>query len=227
MTGIDAVSTVFIRLLLSILLGSLIGIERARKRRPAGLRTFALVCIGATMAMLTNIFVVLKYDSGDITRIAAQVISGVGFLGAGTIIVTGKNKVRGLTTAASLWATASLGLAIGAGYYAASFVGFIVIILANTLMHRLDELFMTTNELAANENKILRFHIEISDKKAVYDIFEFLSKNDIVVSKYKLEKKNEELFLFDLKIIPGNKDIIKIKANISCSDALVSIEEIV
>ncbi|MBR1737447.1 MAG: MgtC/SapB family protein [Firmicutes bacterium] len=227
MTGIDAVSTVFIRLLLSILLGSLIGIERARKRRPAGLRTFALVCIGATLAKLTNIFVLLKYNSGDITRIAAQVISGVGFLGAGTIIVTGKNKVRGLTTAASLWATASLGLAIGAGYYAASFVGFIIIILANTVMHRLDEILMTPNETVVSEIKILKFHIEISDKRAVYDIFEFLSKNDIGVSKYKLEKKNEELFSFDIEINTGNKDINKIKAEISCSDDLVSIEEIV
>ena len=104
-----------IKLLLATLCGGLVGLEREMKGRPAGLKTFSLVCVGATLAMITNeyIYVTLAHGSGDSARMAAQVISGIGFLGAGTIIVTGQSQVRGLTTAAALWVTASVGIAIG------------------------------------------------------------------------------------------------------------------
>ena len=95
--------SVFVRLALSTVLGGLIGLERGSHGQPAGLRTFALVCLGATIAMITDEYLVVTYGTGDPARLAAQVISGIGFLGVGTIIVTGKNYVKGLTTAASLW----------------------------------------------------------------------------------------------------------------------------
>lgn len=107
------------RLVFAAVCGGLIGLERELKGRPAGLKTFSLVCVGATLAMITNeyISVYVSGGSGDAARMAAQVISGIGFLGAGTIIVTGVNQIKGLTTAAALWVTAALGITIGTGFY--------------------------------------------------------------------------------------------------------------
>jgi len=98
--------------------GGLLGFERSRKLRPAGVRTYALVCLGAALTMMTSQF--LGEHMGftlDPTRMGAQVVSGIGFIGAGTILVTGHYRIKGLTTAAGLWAAACMGLAIGAGFY--------------------------------------------------------------------------------------------------------------
>lgn len=105
-----------IRLVVSVILGALIGIERANSKHDAGLRTHIIVCLGAASVMITSQLISIRYGNiTDITRLGAQVISGIGFLGAGSIIVS-KSKVRGLTTAAGLWTTACLGLVIGSGF---------------------------------------------------------------------------------------------------------------
>lgn len=112
------------RLILSVLLSGLIGFERQIHRRTAGLRTHILVCLGSCLIMLTSLYIFDIYSSKvdlDPTRIAAGVITGIGFLGAGTIIRE-REGVRGLTTAASLWVVAGIGLAIGCGFYIASFI---------------------------------------------------------------------------------------------------------
>ena len=109
---VNTVSSIY-RLLLSMLLGSVVGYERKRKGQSAGVRTFSLIAMGATLAMLLSIYVPQEYlglKNGDPGRIAAQVITGIGFLGAGTILVTGRQQVKGLTTAAGLWASACTGL---------------------------------------------------------------------------------------------------------------------
>ena len=110
-------ASIILRLAMALLLGGLIGMERERRRRPAGYRTHMLVCLGATLTMLISQHLLQKGLALDATRLGAQVISGIGFLGAGTIIVTGRHKVKGLTTAAGLWASACMGLAIGIGFY--------------------------------------------------------------------------------------------------------------
>lgn len=113
--------SVCVRLVLTVLLSGAIGIERERHGKAAGLRTHILVCLGAAMASMTGLFIAETYDSGaDITRIAAQVVSGIGFLGAGTILVRNRSTITGLTTAASIWATGAMGLAIGYGFYEAA-----------------------------------------------------------------------------------------------------------
>jgi putative Mg2+ transporter-C (MgtC) family protein len=112
--------SVTVRLLLAVLFGFVLGLERTRKRRPAGLRTYMLVCVGACIVMLTAQFLADYYPSFDITRMSAQVISGIGFLGAGTIMITRYHRVKGLTTAAGLWCAACLGTAVGAGFYLGS-----------------------------------------------------------------------------------------------------------
>ena len=117
-TEVTATSAIF-KLALSLLLGGIVGFERKRKGQVAGARTFALISMGATLAMIVSIYIPQVYlglKNGDPGRVAAQVITGVGFLGAGAIIQT-KGSVRGLTTAAGIWATAGIGLAVGSGMY--------------------------------------------------------------------------------------------------------------
>ncbi len=126
------------KLLLAIITGSIIGIERVKKRRPAGIKTHSLVCLGAALVMITGEYIFLIYDTGDIARLGAQVISGVGFLGAGTIMVTGGNKISGLTTAAGLWLSACIGLTIGIGYYSAVFIAIFMTIIVRYFLSRID-----------------------------------------------------------------------------------------
>lgn len=118
------------KLFFSLLLGSIVGYERKRKGQPAGLRTFALICMGATLAMLVSIYICQVYvglKNGDPGRIAAQVITGVGFLGAGAIIQM-KGSVRGLTTAAGIWMVSTIGLAVGVGLYLLSIAATLLIL---------------------------------------------------------------------------------------------------
>jgi len=130
--------SVLIRILSAFLLGGILGWEREVKNRAAGLRTYMLVCVGACMIMLTNQYIYQVFGMGDPVRMGAQVVSGIGFLGAGTIVVTRRNQIKGLTTAAGLWTVAAAGLALGVGFYEAAVVGALLMIVILTLMHRLD-----------------------------------------------------------------------------------------
>lgn len=135
------VGSIIIRLVLVILFSGIVGIERASKKHEAGLRTYILVCLGAAVAMLTNQFIFETFKTGDVGRIAAQVISGIGFLGAGTILITSRNQIKGLTTAACLWACACMGLAIGIGFYTLTIIGFLLIIIVLILLPPLEKKF--------------------------------------------------------------------------------------
>ena len=132
----NLISTV-VRLALALLLGGMLGIERGRKRRPAGLRTYMIVCIASALVMITSQYMMIKYGTGDPARMGAQVISGIGFLGAGTIIITSR-QVKGLTTAAGLWAAACIGLAVGIGFYAGAIACALLVLVVMTVMTGLD-----------------------------------------------------------------------------------------
>lgn len=145
LTAVDiSTAQALFRLFLSLLLGATVGYERKRKGQPAGLRTFSLIAMGATLAMLVSIYVCQEYvglKNGDPGRIAAQVITGIGFLGAGAIIQA-KGSVRGLTTAAGIWMSSIIGLAVGVGMYVLSICAtllilFILVQLEN-IEHKLD-----------------------------------------------------------------------------------------
>lgn len=129
------ICSVAFRILLAVAFGGCVGMERGWHGRAAGLRTHILVCVGATMAALVGVFSI-KYlnPNSDPLRTGAQVISGMGFLGAGTILVRDRTRVTGLTTAAGLWATASIGLAIGIGFYTAAFFAFLAIFITMTIL---------------------------------------------------------------------------------------------
>ena len=170
----NVVSSLF-RLTLATICGGLIGIERIRKRRPAGFRTHILVCIGSALTMIISQYLWSIGQTTDLSRLGAQVINGIGFLGAGTIIVTGRQQVKGLTTAAGLWASACMGLAIGAGFYFGALIGCILIILTTTLLSYFEGRIMST---ARNMN--------------IY--VEFISTNDIGAIIESLKKKNVRIF---------------------------------
>jgi putative Mg2+ transporter-C (MgtC) family protein len=131
--------SVGLRMLLAVLCGGIIGIERETKRRPAGFRTHILICLGAAMTTLTSqyLFLYMGYFT-DIARLGAQVVAGIGFIGAGTIIVTKGYKVKGLTTAAGLWVDAIVGLAAGAGFYEGAILTTVLIMLAELVFFKLE-----------------------------------------------------------------------------------------
>ena len=126
--------SISLRLFLAVVFGGIIGLNRAMTKRPAGFRTHILVCLGATLVMITNQYMtdILSYGT-DPARLGAQVITGVGFLGAGTILMRGDKKVEGLTTAAGLWACACIGLALGIGFYAAAITATVLVFLSLTV----------------------------------------------------------------------------------------------
>ena len=135
-----------IRLILSTILGGIIGIERERRNQPAGLRTHIILCVGSTLMMLVSIYVATEIgnpENSDPGRIAAQVVSGIGFLGAGAILRFGVS-IKGLTTAASLWTTAGIGLAAGAGFYVGSLLATIIIIIALSLLSKWEKIFLAS-----------------------------------------------------------------------------------
>ncbi|MBO5946017.1 MAG: MgtC/SapB family protein [Clostridia bacterium] len=134
------ICTVTVRLVLALIIGGLIGLERGKQGRAAGMRTHILVSIGATLTAMIGFFVrdVIGITGTDPMRVAAQVISGIGFLGMGTILLKGRFQITGLTTAAGLWATAAIGLALGAGFYEAAFITSALILLTVTILHRLE-----------------------------------------------------------------------------------------
>ena len=126
------------RLTLAVVCGGLIGAEREVKRRPAGFRTHILISLGSAITTLTSQYLLFQHLYNDIARLGAQVISGIGFVGAGTIIVTRDKRVKGLTTAAGLWAAAIIGLVCGAGYVECAIFATAVVLLVEVVLVRLE-----------------------------------------------------------------------------------------
>ena len=140
-------SSALLRLLLAMLSGGVVGFGRSQKSRAAGFRTHTLVCLAAALAALTSLYIYLEMKlPSDISRIGGQVISGLGFIGAGTIIITKRMTIKGLTTAAGLWTTGVIGLAIGSGYYELGLLGTALVLVAETWLARLGSTIQHTPE---------------------------------------------------------------------------------
>lgn len=174
--------SILLRLFLAMILGALIGLERGAHGRPAGIRTFALVSLGAAMVMITDEYLVYQFQTGDPARLAAQVISGIGFLGVGTIIVTGRNYVKGLTTAASLWATACLGIMIGSGYLAGALLAFLLIFFVMTVLTYI------SHQVDANA-RVMLVYLEVDKETGVSSFFEFAKQNGYQISSVEKQKR--------------------------------------
>lgn len=196
-----------IRLLLSTLVGVSIGFERERNNRPAGLRTHTLVSLGATLITLISIY---GFDEGDPTRLAAQIVSGIGFIGAGTILRTG-NHIRGLTTAASLWVSAGIGIAIGTRSYLPAIITAVIVLITLVSLSNLED-----KVALKSYNKIV---IEAIDRPGLLgDIGNLFGSFYITIkdiSIYENEENNEEKENYLISIylsikIPNNLNTSKI-----------------
>ena len=175
---------VALRIFAAVIIGGVLGLERGMKNRPAGLRTYMLVCVGACVIMLTNQYIYQVFGSGDPVRMGAQVVSGIGFLGAGTIIVTRRNQIKGLTTAAGLWSAAGVGLALGVGFYEAALAGTVAVFFVMTLLQRMD------NKLHRRSRQ-LEAYIELNGI-SLGDFLRTMREAEIEVSDVQRESGEEE-----------------------------------
>jgi putative Mg2+ transporter-C (MgtC) family protein len=176
---------VALRVFFSVVIGGLIGLERGLKNRPAGLRTYMVVCVGACLIMLTNQYTCQVFGTGDPVRMGAQVVSGIGFLGAGTIIVTRRNQIKGLTTAAGLWASACMGLAIGAGFYECVFLAFILIF-ACLRIFPVIEMYIIQNA------RHMSIYVEFESMDNIGRIISRIKAQDVQIYEVELEHGREE-----------------------------------
>ncbi|MDX1358155.1 MAG: MgtC/SapB family protein [Clostridia bacterium] len=191
-----------IRILIALACGGIIGYEREYKNRPAGLRTHMLVCIGAALVMIVSQYLFEKYSPGvtDPARLGAQVISGIGFLGAGTII-RDRFSVKGLTTAATLWVVACIGLAIGSGYYLMAIIITGIIFLALILFRKLERVLKVKPSMAK-----LKITAEYPDNRSV-DVKKQIEEMGFIISKTKFIKNksgNTIDFTFDISCKDSN-----------------------
>ncbi len=174
---------VVIRLLVAAVLGGVIGIERARTNHEAGLRTHLLVCLGAAGVMCLSEVMHGEFG-GDIGRIGAQVVNGLGFLGAGCIIVSG-NRIKGLTTAAGLWTTACVGLSIGMGYYFISFTMVAIILLAMLALKPIAEKLQKLHK-----KQIFTLRMKVTDRTCINRIVDTVNDHECDITAAKIGEDN-------------------------------------
>ncbi|HFI0463398.1 TPA: MgtC/SapB family protein [Streptococcus suis] len=162
-------TTIMFRIILAVIIGGILGVERSMKNHTAGFRTHILVCLGAALVMMTNVFINQHYGQVDPARMGAQVISGIGFLGAGTILVTKYNQVKGLTTAAGLWTAACVGLAIGIGFYEGALATGVTILLIMTV-------FQGLKSRIEMQSRSVDCHIVFEDSDAYKEFLVYCAK---------------------------------------------------
>lgn len=226
--------SVFVRLTLAVLCGGLIGVNREHKRRPAGFRTYMMVCMGAALSMIlgqyedTMLHTLMSDSFGavgqpsDVTRFGAQVINGIGFLGTGTILITEQREVKGLTTAAGLWATACMGLAIGAGFYEGVALSFLCIFLSIKVLPYV-EFFL----LSRSRN--MNLYVELSSLERLKDFIALMRAIGIQIFDMELDRKREAgggvgvVFYLHL---PKNQSHTKLLTDLSYSPDVRAIDEI-
>lgn len=206
---------VIIRIIVSVVLGAAIGIDRGAKRRGGGARTTTTVCIGATLVMLMEQYLMQCFpDMADMTRMAAQVVSGVGFLGAGTILVAGR-QIKGLTSAAGIWFSACVGLAVGIGFLDGAILVTVILIFVLHLIPGIERRIYA-------HSRYMTLHMEVEDAKLITFLFHKLKEDGCVIDTYDAnkpkakrlptvieavihipKKKNKDEYLMELRDIPG------------------------
>lgn len=177
---------VSVRLVLAVLCGGLIGIEREYKRRPAGFRTHILICLGAAVTTLTSqyLYLVLGLYT-DVARLGAQVVAGIGFIGAGTIIVTNRQRVKGLTTAAGLWTSAIIGLVCGAGYIEGAVFATFMVLVAELLLVKIEYRF-------ARKLTDTNLYIEYYKAESIENIVHSLREHKVKMSGLEISRVTDD-----------------------------------
>lgn len=176
--------SVTVRIILAVICGGIIGMERSLHRRPAGFRTHILVCLGAAMTTLTSQYLYLYLDYyTDMARLGAQVIAGIGFLGAGTIIIA-RQRVRGLTTAAGLWAAAIIGLAVGAGFYEGAILATVLVELTATVFLKLEKQVIT-------KTSNIHIFLEYNKPEALEEVLAYCHNKEIKIMHLEISHNKE------------------------------------
>ena len=211
--------SVAVRLFISVLCGGFIGIERERKRRPAGFRTHILICLGAAMATLTSQYVAAVFYT-DVARLGAQVIAGIGFIGAGTIIVTKRRQVKGLTTAAGLWASAIVGLCCGAGYVEGAILATAIIMIVELLLVKIEYFVVSTA-------RVVNLYVEYVDNSKLGSIVDTIKNSDAYINDMEINKSVSGHFcaVFTLKM-RRRKAHQAMMTMVAKQDGVVSVEEL-
>ena len=200
---------VVVRLGIATLLGCLIGWERLLRHHSAGIKTFALVSLGSAVATALNLYLaMLPGLDADVSRIPAGVVSGIGFLGAGTILVTGKNQIKGLSTAASLWVTSCMGMAIGAGYMIVGVFCFVFVLITNVILLRF-------SALVENNSRYISLYVELAKDRGVPKLTKALKEAGFSVSsmtktREKTLQSTDMAVLIDLEMdkLQNHQDVI-------------------
>lgn len=200
------ITEIVLKLLLAVALGGLIGLERESSHKPAGFRTNILICIGSTMVMiLSGLLLQGQEGGGDLTRIAAAVITGMGFIGAGSIIQA-RGMVMGLTTAATLWAVAGLGLVIGSGFFIIALIYAAIIILTLIFFRLFEERF--------HAKTLYHYHIKTAvPLQVIMDVKKIALHEGIKFKEIKY-KKEEEIALISLAFHSTNEGEMKFQAGL-------------
>ncbi|MCR5402975.1 MAG: MgtC/SapB family protein [Butyrivibrio sp.] len=190
---------VVVRLILATVLGGLVGLERISRHHSAGIRTFSLVSLGSAVAAALNLYLsMLPGLSADVSRIPAAVVSGIGFLGAGTILVTGRKQIRGLSTAASLWVTACMGMAIGAGYLLVGIACFVLVVFSNLVL-------INISNKVEKHSKFMSIYIEVNKNRGVNKLTQLFTDrgfelNSIAKSKEKPFQDTDAALMVELTL---------------------------
>ncbi|NBI66791.1 MgtC/SapB family protein [Pseudoflavonifractor sp. 60] len=228
--------SVILRLTLAVLFGGIIGVNREHKHRPAGFRTYMMVCMGAALTMvlgqyqyaaLSTLWADAQREVGmiaDVTRLGAQVINGIGFLGTGTILVTEQREVKGLTTAAGLWATACVGLAVGAGFYEGVLLGFLSIFLCI-------EVLPYVEEFALARSRNMNLYVELETLEQVREFIAQVKELNIQVYDMELERQRkaeeqEQVSVVFYLRLPKHQTHTKVLTQLAYSPAVKAIDEI-
>ena len=226
-----------LRIILAMIMGGVIGYERELKHRPAGFRTYMLVALGSAVTVILSQYLDLMLSAGwadslrenqvgnrtDVVRIGAQVINGIGFIGAGTILVTSRNEVKGLTTAAGLWASACMGLAIGAGFYECFLIGFALVIFIMKLLPLIEDAVLSR---ARNMN----IYIEMDNIENLSNIVNRIKADGIRMYDVDIDREQNSHMpqvngLFSLRL-PEKRHHTEVLAMLSTLDGIISIEEV-
>lgn len=208
-------ASVAVRLIMATLMGALVGMERAQKRYAAGIRTFALVCLGSALAMVTALYLAdMSGGDADVGRIPGQVLTGIGFLGAGTIIVTDRKQIRGLTTAAGLWVTSTMGLAIGAGFVWASVLCLVLILFTTWLMH-------SFSRYVESHTRTMELYIEIERAK-VNELLRFIREQDYLIKS--MERRQEPVLVEGDIALRVELDLLKKQYHPLLMDEIMGVE---
>ena len=215
---------ILVRLTLAVVCGGVIGAERETKRRPAGFRTHILICIGAAITTLTSQYLYLNmHYFTDMARLGAQVVAGIGFIGAGTIIVTKRQRVKGLTTAAGLWTSAIIGLTFGGGFYEGGIFATLLILAAEMLFSKLEYRIL-------DHAPEINLYMEYANKACLEEVLRLFRELNLKILNLEITRsagseKHNACAIFSLRLNKKCK-VEKLLADLHAVDGVASVEEL-